>query len=274
MKPAPFDYVAAQSLDEALHLLAHRPGARLLAGGQSLIPMLNMRLLTPPLLIDVMQIPALEKIKEIPDGVEIGATVTQAACLAWPGIEDLQPLLTLVLPLVGHYQTRQRGTVCGSLAHADPSSELPLIVALLDGELVLQRSGKTRILKARDFQLGAMATALAPGEMIVACRIRQRRTGEVYAFREVSQRHGDFAMVAMALVADARGVRIGVAGVAQTPTLLDLPWLEGAPLETALNEFAWQLGARDDLHASAAYRRGLVRNLGRALVREIADAGA
>ena len=145
MKPAAFDYACPDNLDEALALLAEKgEAARICAGGQSLGAMLNMRLASPAVLIDIAGLRELKSISIVDGAIEVGATVTQAELLAWPDLTASQPLLASLLPWIGHYQTRQRGTVCGSLAHSDPSSELPLAMALLRGEVVLRsRRGRS-----------------------------------------------------------------------------------------------------------------------------------
>jgi len=271
MKPAAFDYVRPDTVEQALDVLAeHGEEARILAGGQSLAPMLNMRLATPAVLIDISRIEALESVTEKDGHIEVGAAATQDRLLRRPDLAAKQPLLAQALPWVGHHQTRQRGTVCGSVAHADPSAELPLVLAHLGGEVLVRSRRRQRTVAASDFQTGMMTTALEADEMIVACRFPAAAEGATAAFREISQRHGDFAIVALSLTGDASGVRLGVGGVAAVPTIVDLPWLEGDDLDDALNDFAWSLGAGDDAHASARYRRDLVRRLGRQMIEEAA----
>ncbi len=270
MKPAAFDYACPDNLDEALALLAEKgEGARICAGGQSLGAMLNMRLASPAVLIDIAGLRELKSISIVDGAIEVGAAVTQAELLAWPDLAASQPLLASLLPWIGHYQTRQRGTICGSLAHSDPSSELPLALALLRGQVVLRSQRGRRIVDAAEFQTGMMATAAAADEMMVAARFPVALAGEVSAFHEVAQRHGDFAIVAVGAIGDQQGVRLGVGGVADTPGVIDLKW----PVDDAtLNDFAWSLGGTDDQHASARYRRELVRRLGRRALEEVHDA--
>ena len=273
MKPARFAYAAPETLDQAAALLAeHGDAARIMAGGQSLAPLLNMRLATPEMVIDISRIDALRRIERKDEAIEVGAAVTQAELQAWPELGTAQPLLARMLPFIGHYQTRQRGTVCGSLAHADPSAELPLALAVLDGEVVLRRGDRERRVKAAAFQTGLLSTALEPDEIVVAARFPLAKAGARVAFREVSQRHGDFAIVALAAIGMKDGVRLGVGGIADRPTVRALPWLDGTALDDALNAFAWALGGSDDPHASARYRRELVRRIGRAVVEETRDA--
>ena len=272
MKPAAFDLAQPDTVDEALEVLAEHGGdARILAGGQSLGAMLNIRLATPKVLVDISGLADLAGISAVGGMIEVGAAVTQDQFLRWPGLAA-QPLLARVLPWVGHYQTRQRGTVCGSIAHGDPSSELPLALALLGGEVVLASKRGRRTLSAADFQIGMMQTALGEDEMIVAARFPAASADSSCAFKEVGPRHGDFAIAALAAVADRDGASLGIAGVADTPAVRRLPWLEGAALAEALNEIAWELRGGSDVHATARYRRTLVRNLGVRVMEEARDA--
>ncbi|MDE0941519.1 MAG: FAD binding domain-containing protein [Alphaproteobacteria bacterium] len=270
MKPAAFDYAQPDNLGEALALLAEKgEAARICAGGQSLGAMMNMRLATPEVLIDISDLAELQTIDVANGAIEIGAGVTQADLLAWPDLAEYQPLLAQMLPWVGHYQTRARGTVCGSLAHSDPSSELPLALALLGGDVFVRSQRGRRIIPAAEFQIGMMATAVAGDEMIVAARFPLARPGQKFAFEEVAQRHGDFAIVAIGAVGNSDGVRLGVGGVADTPGVIDLTW---PVMDEALNDFAWALGGADDQHATARYRRELVRRIGRRVTDEVQNA--
>ncbi len=268
MKPAAFNYVRAESLEEALEVL-HQEGsdARIIAGGQSLMPMLNMRLSKPKTLIDIMRLPELARIDRKSENVLVGAGVRQATLLAWPELEQTLPLAALALPWTGHVQTRSRGTVCGSVAHADPSAELPLVLCALGGEVHLRSAARKRRVAATDFFTGLMSTCRADDELIeaVAFPSAQKRC----AFREVSRRHGDFAVVACAAVATGDGVRLAIGGVADRPVAREFPRLEGSALGDALNAFAYDLDARDDVHATARYRRDLVRTIGADLVLEV-----
>src|SRR5215467_2136915 len=220
MKPRPFDYIRPDTIEEAIALLAeYGDGARILAGGQSLVPMLNLRIVEAEALIDVSRIAALDVIGEVSDKelgnrIEIGAAVTQNKLMAWPRLAEKLPLVAAALPHVGHFQTRNKGTVCGSIAHADPSSELPLTLALLGGEVVLKSQRGERVLAPNEFQKDMLTTARAPDELIAAVRFPLTKGGGVgrgVAFREVARRHGDFAIVAVAaVVEDKNTVRLGV----------------------------------------------------------------
>jgi 2-furoyl-CoA dehydrogenase FAD binding subunit len=269
MKPAAFDYIRAASVEEAAEVLAKFGArARLMAGGQSLMPLLNFRLVEPDVVVDISSIGSLSSIRIDGESVEIGAAVTQSELLDWPRLKEELPLLALALPCVGHFQTRNRGTVCGSIAHSDPSSELPLCLAILGGEVELRSTQGTRRLKASAFQTGMLSTAKAPNEIVVAARFPRRKPGEGVAFREIARRHGDFAIVALAAMATAGGVLLGVGGVADRPAVRDLGSAGGAALAEALNAFAWEMGGNDDIHATASYRRELVRRLGPKVIEE------
>ena len=267
MKPPRFDYVRAASVEEAIEVLAeHGDDARVLAGGQSLVAMLNMRLLAPEVIVDVSRVPELATITRTEDAIEFGAAVTQAAAQRFDGLNAHLPLVARALPFVGHYQTRARGTVCGSIAHADPSSELPLCLAVLDGEVVLRSSRGTRVVAAADFQQDVLTTACEPDEMIVAVRFPLHAPGDGCAFTEFGIRHGDFAIVAVAAIASATQVRVAIGGCSDRPHVTDCPPLAGEALAERLNALAWSLPFDDDHHASARYRRDLVRILGRQTV--------
>jgi 2-furoyl-CoA dehydrogenase FAD binding subunit len=266
MKPRPFDYARPDTVEEVLQLLAeHGDAARILAGGQSLIPMLNLRLIDAAVLIDISRIVELDVIRDLGDSIEIGAAVTQNKLMAWPELDRKLPLIAAALPFVGHFQTRNKGTVCGSIAHADPSSELPLALALLGGQVVL-RSHKRgeRVVAAGAFQTGMLSTARDADELIAAVRF-PAIAGKGAAFNEVARRRGDFAIVAVAALADRRGTaQLGVAGVAGRPLVRSIDGDAAA----AIRAWADELEGYDDLHASAALRRDLFRNLAPQVVAE------
>ncbi len=266
MKPRQFDYVRADTAQEAAELLAqHGDAARILAGGQSLMAMLNLRLLEPTVLIDISRIAELSAIREVDGKVEVGAAVTQNQLLAWAGLQQKLPLLAAALPFVGHFQTRNKGTVCGSVAHADPSSEIPLSLATLEGEVVLRSRGGTRVLPAREFQRGMLTTARRPDEMVAAVRFPVQSSRRV-AFREMARRHGDFAIVAVAAVVRGNTVRLGVGGMAGRPATRE--FAAGADLRDAINALAWELEGYEDMHASSRMRRDILRRLGPVVIEE------
>ncbi|MFM9882284.1 MAG: FAD binding domain-containing protein [Burkholderiales bacterium] len=269
MKPAQFDYLRAASVEEALsHLATYGDRARIMAGGQTLMPMLNFRLVEPELIIDIASIITLAHIRVDANWVEIGAAVTQSELLAWSDLHRDIPLVAAALPWVGHFQTRNRGTVCGSIAHSDPSSELPLALAVQGGQVELSSQRGTRTLSAAEFQVGMLTTGRAPDELITCVRFPRARAGEGCAFREVARRHGDFAIVSLAALATKDDVALGVGGVAGVPTVRKFGALTEHALDAALNAFAWEMGGHDDVHATARYRRDLVRMLGRQVIEE------
>ncbi len=277
MKPAPFTYMRPDSLDEAVETLAeHGADARLLAGGQSLMAMLNFRLVAPGVLVDISRMPEMGGIGLENGKIEVGASVTQNALLDWPELEAQAPFLARALPWVGHFQTRNRGTVCGSLAHADPSSELPLALALLEGEVVLRSASGTRVLKADDFQTGMLQTARAEDEIITAARFPAGVGARGAAFREVARRHGDFAIVAVGVVVKADGtLRLGVGGVADRPHCIEMAAGTGPDeARDRIEHLVWELGGFDDIHASARFRRDLVRRLAPTLIEEVRTCAA
>ena len=269
MKPARFDYCRAATLAEAhAALAAEGEEARVIAGGQSLVPMLSMRMARPSVLVDIMHLPELGKIEADSKVIRVGAAVRQAALLSWPELKHKQPLLAAALPWVGHAQTRSRGTVCGSIAHADPSAELPLVLLALKGTVCLSSQKEERRVPAEQFFTGMMSTTRKDDELIEAIEAPCAMPGQGFAFREFGRRHGDFAIAACAAVADKKGVRLAVGGVGDSVAARDLPDLTGTALDDALDALAWELDARDDLHATATYRRNLVRQLGRAIIEE------
>lgn len=273
MKPAAFDYVRAETADEAVQQLrALGADARILAGGQSLMAVLNMRLAQPSALIDISRTGDLDYVRAERGMLVVGAAATQGSVEWRKTLAQEVPLLAQAFPLISHFQIRNRGTVCGSVAHADPSAEIPLVLLALGGEVVLRNASKRRTLTAADFFQGMLMTARAPDELLEEVRFPLATGGQRSAFTEFSARHGDFAIVSVAAVADTRGLRLAVGGVADRPRLAQWPaGQRGAELESALNDFAWELEAQDDAHASAAFRRHLVRRLGAQMLARVTE---
>jgi 2-furoyl-CoA dehydrogenase FAD binding subunit len=271
VKPAAFDYVRAEILDEALEVLsAEGADAIILAGGQTLVPMLSMRMARPRVVLDIMRLPGLDRIELADGAIRVGATVRQRALEQHAGLGKKQPLLAAALPWIGHAQTRSRGTICGSVANADPSAELPLVLVALGGEIELRSRRGFRRVAAKAFFTGIMSTERKDDELIEAVRFPTAHAGAGYAFREIGRRHGDFAIVACAAVVDTNKARLAIGGVADRPILRELPLPDSAGITGALETFADELDARDDLHATAAYRRALVRRLGLQTLQEAA----
>jgi 2-furoyl-CoA dehydrogenase FAD binding subunit len=265
VKPPRFDYVRATSAVHALEALAYGgEDARILAGGQSLMAVLNMRLAQPKLLIDISSTRDLDfvRLDKPANELVIGAATTQASVEWRPALHDEVPLLALAFPNISHFQIRNRGTVCGSIAHADPSAELPLVLVALGGAVTLRSEKRRRSLPAQGLFQGMLTTAREADEIIESTHFPLRRAGERFGFAEFSARHGDFAVVACASVVTDHSIRLAVGGVADRPKLAVWPRLAGDDLRSAINDFSWELEAQDDAQVSAAYRRHLVRELG------------
>jgi aerobic carbon-monoxide dehydrogenase medium subunit len=273
MKPAPFEYVAPPSLDEAVAALAGAgDDGKILAGGQSLVPMLALRLARPGVLVDINRLPGLDGLREASGVLEIGALVRQRALERWAA--DRSPLLTSVLHAVAHPPIRNRGTVVGSVVHGDPASELPALLLCLEGAVVARGPRGERTLPADGFYLAPLTTALAADEVATAVRFTLPPSGAGWGFAEVSRRHGDFALVGAVAVlsrnpdgAVARA-RLAFFGAGGTPVrgAAGERALEGrAPTPALLAEAARAAAAglspEADLHATADYRRRVAGTL-------------
>ena len=235
MKPAPFDYLRPDGVEAAVASLAEMGGdARLLAGGLSLVPMMNFRLVAPAVVIDVGGIEEIGGIVDHGREIEVGAGVAQAELERWPALAARLPLAAAAFPHVGHYPTRARGTVGGSIAHADPSAELPLVLAVLDGRVRLRSAAGERLVRARAFFEGPLETACREEEMVAATHWPCAAAGEGHAFGEVALRHGDFALAACAAVVGKAGMVVGFGGVAGVPVVREWPRLAGSALDEAL----------------------------------------
>jgi CO/xanthine dehydrogenase FAD-binding subunit len=282
LKPAPFSYHRPTSREEVDALLAeHGEEARILAGGQSLVPILNFRLATPGHLVDINRL-AEEGSEPQSDGhvLSIPPLMRQERAERSAVVADLLPLLEEAVRFVGHPAIRSRGTVVGSIAHADPAAELPAVLAALGGEIVSRRAGGRRTISAGDFFTGPLENSLEPEEWVEEVRIPvQRGAG---AFEEFAQRSGDYALCGVAVVVERNGggcavtlAYLGVGDIARRLELesLDPDDIEGRGLEEAMHELvATELDPGDDVHASAAYRRHLAVNLAVRAVRRAAGA--
>ncbi|GGC86835.1 FAD binding domain-containing protein [Chelatococcus reniformis] len=217
MKPPSFAYARPGTVAEAAGLLAQGDGAVLLAGGQSLMPMLNLRLAAPDTVIDINGIAGLADVRRDDGRLRIGAMARQAALMRTPAVGEALPLLALALPHIGHPQTRSRGTIGGSLCHADPAAELALVAVAADAVLTLLSSAGTRTVPARAFFLHAMETVRAADEILTEITFPASRPGARCAFRELARRHGDFAIAAVAAEWSPEGLTIAVGGLEATP---------------------------------------------------------
>jgi CO/xanthine dehydrogenase FAD-binding subunit len=274
MKAAPFDYTRVTSIDEACRALADGgDDARIIAGGQTLVPLMAMRLARPTLLIDINGIAELSGVSVESSELVIGAGTRQADVLASTIAKDNLPLLVDALSHVGHDQTRNRGTIGGSLANADPAAELPLIAKTLDAVMIARTVNGTRTIAAADFFESAMATALAPDECLTEIRFplwQEPRTG--FGFHEVSIRDSDFALAAAAvqltLATDGTCTRLNIAIGGASPAPMRLGEIETALVGTNLEDslvhteterLAALVDPQGDIHADAAYRRRVAR---------------
>jgi carbon-monoxide dehydrogenase medium subunit len=246
MKPAAFAYHAPQRLDEALALLADESvEARVLAGGQSLVPMMNFRLAMPEVLVDLRRVEELAYLRVGADGVlEVGACTTQAQLLRDERVHAGWPLLAEGVRHIGHPQTRSRGTVCGALAHNDPHGELPALAVVLDATLTVAAPGGTRRVAAEDFFVSYYEVALEPGEILVEAAFPPVPAGSGWSFREIARRRGDFALVGVACLCTAAETRLVVFGTSVRPLRF-----------SDVDEITDSVDPADDVHASAAYRR-------------------
>jgi len=284
MKPPRFAYHAPTSVDEAVALLARYGGeAKLLAGGQSLVPLLNFRLSRPAALIDLNRIAALAYVREDGNHVRIGAMTRQRTIEFSPMVRRRLPLLAEATTLVGHLPIRTRGTIGGSLAHADPSAEYPTILAALDGQVVVRGPRGERTLTAGQLFQGYLTTTLAADELLVEVRLPAMPEGAGFAFEELSRRHGDFAIIGIAVMivraggGDCAVARLVTAGAGPVPVrlraaeeILERDGLSDAAVEAASSRAAELVDPPSDIHASAGYRRNLTRVLtARALRRAI-----
>jgi CO/xanthine dehydrogenase FAD-binding subunit len=282
MKAAPFEYSRAASIEEACALLAADDSARVIAGGQTLVPMMAMRLARPTRLVDINRIATLSYIRADGDTVAIGATTRQCLVERHALIADKVPLLARAVPHIGHAATRARGTVGGSLAHADPAAELPLIAMTLDATLTYRASAKDGKMTARDFFTGLMITNLPAGACLTAVRFPLWRGKIGIGFHEVNARRSDFAFVAAAAQLElgddgtCKRIAIGVGAATDVPIRLDSAEKEMAgtkldetKVKNAVRAALAEIEPLDDLHASADYRRRAALSLS---LRAISDA--
>ena len=288
MKPPGFGYHRPASLPDALALLAAHAGAKPLAGGQSLIPAMNFRLAAPAALVDLNQLSELAGITESADGgLAIGAMTRHSAVERSDLVRARAPLLSLAMPFIAHSPIRSRGTLGGSLAHADPAAELPAVMVALDARLAVESTRGSRVIPAEAFFTGLFATALEPGELITSIEIPPALSGSGAAFLELARRHGDYALVGIACVVTLEGARrVGSArivlfSVGEGPVragAAERALAGSAGDETAVRAAAeavqQDIDPPSDIHAGAAYRRQLASVLTRrALAEAIRRAG-
>ncbi len=285
MKPAPFRYHAPESLENAVALLAeHGDEAKPLAGGQSLVPMLSLRLASFEHLVDLNGVASLSSIARTNGSLRIGAMVRQATAEHSPEVAGAVPLLSRALPLIGHFQIRNRGTIGGSIAHGDPASELPAVALALRATVEAEGPSGTRRIASEDFFVSTWETALRDGEILAAVEFPVWSGTCGFAIEEVARRHGDFALVGVACGVEVNGpsvVRAGIAMFGVGPTAIRVAAAEhaliaggtGADLTEIGRIAANDLTPPDDVHASSAYRKQVAAVVvRRALSRAIAEA--
>lgn len=286
MKPVAFEYERPATVGEACRLLAADTNARVIAGGQTLIPMLAMRLARPSCLVDIARIPKLSGIRDEGSFVAIGAATRQVVAERDPLVARKVPLLAKALPWVGHAPTRNRGTIGGSVANGDPAAEIALVAVTLDATLVVQIAEETSDLAAAEFYLGPMITALPEGGILTSVHFPVWTEGRIgTGFHEVAARKSDFALVAaaaqVALDADGRctALTAGLGGAGDIPMRLDAvaealigSRLEEGTVREAVEAATAELETADDLHASAAYRRRVASSLARRAIADARDA--
>ena len=279
MKPAPFAYAKAKSLEHAIELLARPDGeARLLAGGQSLIATLNMRLSAPKLLIDLNGVGGLAGINQKNGMVEIGALTRHVEAERSAEIAQHAPLIALAMPHIGHAAIRNRGTLGGSIAFADPAAELPACLVALGGEVEIAGPKGKRTVKADDFFMGLFETALDPGDVLTAIRIPAATPGTRVGFAEFARRHGDYAMVGLAATAQTDGkglgdVRLAYFGVGNVPVRAkkaETQLTEGN-IDGAVQALAADLNPSGDVQATGATKMHLAGVLLRRIARQLMD---
>jgi carbon-monoxide dehydrogenase medium subunit len=264
VKAAPFRYERPRSVEDALELLRNEE-AKPIAGGQSLVPMMAMRLARPRVLVDLGRIRSLSDVRHLNGAIETGAIVRQRALERRPELAQQLPLVAAALPYVGHREIRNRGTVGGSVAHADPAAELGLVAATLDATIIARGCEGERQIAASEFVLGPFQTALREGELLTAVRWPTARPEERFAFAEVARRHGDFALCGVAVYVQPRAeralARIGLMGVGPAPLVRQVELRTGDDPAEAADEIASGTQPASDIHASATYRRRLARVL-------------
>jgi aerobic carbon-monoxide dehydrogenase medium subunit len=276
VKPAPFAYERARSLEHAIELIAGTEDARLLAGGQSLIATLNMRLSRPQLIVDINRVPGLDRITSSNGQIEIGALVRYAQAERSAEVATHAPLIAKALPFIGHPAIRNRGTIGGSIAFGDPAAELPACFVALDGEAVIAGSSGNRVVKADAFYKGLYESTLTPHDVLIAIRIPAATSETRTAFAELARRHGDYAMVGLAATARANGkalsdVRLVFFGVGTAPVRARNAEtaLASGDIEAAAKALAKDLDPPDDVQATGAVKRQLASVLLRRVTRQL-----
>ena len=263
MKPSSFDLIRTESWGEAINVLKeYGDDAQIIAGGQSLIAMLNMRIARPSILIDINSIKDGHRLISHNDTIEIGASYTQLNLETRIETKEDLPLIAEALPYIGHQQHRARGTIVGSICHSDPSSELPLCILALQGVLNLNSFKGKRVVKAKDFFLGPLLNSKRQDEIVESVLIPKAKKFTGYAFNEISEKHGDFALASFAAIVNENNTRLAVGGVCEKPVVREWENTNIKDLSDLINEFAWDLGIISDQNSTDKYKRELIRNIG------------
>ena len=273
MKPRSFEYVRVKSLAEAVIALArHGAEAKIIAGGQSLVPLLNMRMASPAILVDISALAELRGISFEGGWLRIGALVRQAEAERSAEIQKHAPLIAKALPHIGHFAIRNRGTIGGSIALADPAAELPACLLALRGEVEIEGAKGARAVKADDFFKDLYETALGPGDVLTAIRIPAPSKDMRFGFSELARRHGDFAMAGLAASQNGKSARLVFFGVGSTPTRAKKAEaaLAKGSLEEAVAALDHDLDPPDDIHSSGKVKLHLAKTLLRRLAPELA----
>jgi 2-furoyl-CoA dehydrogenase FAD binding subunit len=281
VKPAPFAYCRPGSLTDAVAALADDLGAKVLAGGQSLVPLLSMRLAAPSTLVDINGLPDLDHVRVDETGVHVGALARHADVLGSTDVRRVQPLVSLALEHVAHATIRNRGTTVGSIVHADAAAEMPMVISVLGGSVEVASVSGSRTIPADELYAGPLESTLRHDEIAVQAFFPALAPGEGVGFEEVARRHGDYALAGVGAVVRVDGdavasARVGFLSVSDTPTVVDVTEALGGVVSTSSTDAAGEralaeLDPADDVHATASYRAQLVRVLTARVLRAAYD---
>ena len=264
MKPCNFEYAKCFTISDVTQILNEfGDKAQILAGGQSLVSMLNMRIVNPEIIVDINFLEDIISIEEKDDTIVIGPLYRQLELENWISLKTKLPLIDQAIHYVGHIQHRARGTVIGSICHGDPTSELPLCFLALNGKIHLRSKKGERTISADDFYLGPLLTLKNSNELAIKLELPIRKENVGYAFDEVSEKYSDYAISSFAVVSDNNKIRFALGGIPSKPTVIEWDMKNFKFIDDLLNDFAWMLNLEDDQHASAIYKRELIRKVGK-----------
>ena len=264
MKPCNFEYAKCFTISDVTQILNEfGDKAQILAGGQSLVSMLNMRIVNPEIIVDINFLKDIISIEEKDDTIVIGPLYRQLELENWISLKTKLPLIDQAIHYVGHIQHRARGTVIGSICHGDPTSELPLCFLALNGKIHLKSKKGERTILADDFYLGPLLTLKNSNELAIKLELPIRKENVGYAFDEVSEKYSDYAISSFAVVSDNNKIRFALGGIPSKPTVIEWDMKNFEYIDDLLNDFAWMLNLEDDQHASAIYKRELIRKVGK-----------